>query len=110
MMFFCFKQKTAYEMRISDWSSDVCSSDLLFISSALPHRIFPPLFNRYAGGQMCGSHVDNSIRQIPGGGRIRTDRKSVVAGESVSVRVDHGGRRNIIKKQRKVENNVLKVK
>src|SRR3546814_14624501 len=28
--FFCFKQKTAYEMRISDWSSDVCSSDLVF--------------------------------------------------------------------------------
>src|SRR3546814_5002634 len=28
-LFFCFKQKTAYEMRISDWSSDVCSSDLL---------------------------------------------------------------------------------
>src|SRR3546814_7128530 len=28
-MFFLFKQKTAYEMRISDWSSDVCSSDLL---------------------------------------------------------------------------------
>src|SRR3546814_16199350 len=27
-MIFCFKQKTAYEMRISDWSSDVCSSDL----------------------------------------------------------------------------------
>src|SRR3546814_8281201 len=29
MCFFLFKQKTAYEMRISDWSSDVCSSDLL---------------------------------------------------------------------------------
>src|SRR3546814_17299293 len=29
MLFFCFKQKTAYEMRISDWSSDVCSSDLI---------------------------------------------------------------------------------
>src|SRR3546814_7301302 len=29
-MFFFFKQKTAYEMRISDWSSDVCSSDLDF--------------------------------------------------------------------------------
>src|SRR3546814_6937661 len=27
-IFFCFRQKTAYEMRISDWSSDVCSSDL----------------------------------------------------------------------------------
>src|SRR3546814_10549547 len=30
-MFFFFKQKTAYEMRISDWSSDVCSSDLTHI-------------------------------------------------------------------------------
>src|SRR3546814_2746769 len=31
--FFFFKQKTAYEMRISDWSSDVCSSDLRWIES-----------------------------------------------------------------------------
>src|SRR3546814_5658817 len=30
--FFFFKQKTAYEMRISDWSSDVCSSDLLAVA------------------------------------------------------------------------------
>src|SRR3546814_1037834 len=30
VFFFFFKQKTAYEMRISDWSSDVCSSDLIF--------------------------------------------------------------------------------
>src|SRR3546814_1527287 len=30
VLFFFFKQKTAYEMRISDWSSDVCSSDLVF--------------------------------------------------------------------------------
>src|SRR3546814_4545366 len=29
LVFFLFKQKTAYEMRISDWSSDVCSSDLI---------------------------------------------------------------------------------
>src|SRR3546814_8574072 len=33
--FFCFKQKTAYEMRISDWSSDVCSSDLASLDAAL---------------------------------------------------------------------------
>src|SRR3546814_8416389 len=33
--FFFFKQKTAYEMRISDWSSDVCSSDLLTFFSAV---------------------------------------------------------------------------
>src|SRR3546814_2888457 len=31
MCFFFFKQKTAYEMRISDWSSDVCSSDLIVL-------------------------------------------------------------------------------
>src|SRR3546814_8174804 len=30
VVFFFFKQKTAYELRISDWSSDVCSSDLLY--------------------------------------------------------------------------------
>src|SRR3546814_10603978 len=35
-MFFFFKQKTAYEMRISDWSSDVCSSDLA--GTLAPHR------------------------------------------------------------------------
>src|SRR3546814_5825952 len=35
-MFFFFKQKTAYEMRISDWSSDVCSSDLDIIIVELP--------------------------------------------------------------------------
>src|SRR3546814_3544121 len=33
--FFFFKQKTAYEMRISDWSSDVCSSDLLMLGRML---------------------------------------------------------------------------
>jgi PKHD-type hydroxylase len=46
----------------------------LFISAALPLRVFPPLFNRYQGGQSFGNHVDNAIRQLPGSGmRIRTD-------------------------------------
>src|SRR3546814_1437716 len=36
LKFFFFKQKTAYEVRISDWSSDVCSSDLTLIPGALP--------------------------------------------------------------------------
>src|SRR3546814_6121308 len=35
VIFFVFKQKTAYEMRISDWSSDVCSSDLFDIGGEL---------------------------------------------------------------------------
>src|SRR3546814_9546104 len=39
-LFFFFNQKTAYEMRISDWSSDVCSSDLNYVQIArLPKRL-----------------------------------------------------------------------
>ena len=46
----------------------------LFISAALPSRVFPPLFNRYQGGQSFGTHVDNAIRQVTGTRhRIRTD-------------------------------------
>lgn len=46
----------------------------MFISAALPLRVFPPLFNKYTGGQSFGTHVDNAIRQVPGTGhRIRTD-------------------------------------
>src|SRR3546814_1067329 len=37
VVFFFFKQKTAYEMRISDWSSDVCSSDLMVAIAFVPH-------------------------------------------------------------------------
>jgi PKHD-type hydroxylase len=46
----------------------------LFISAALPLRVFPPLFNRYEGGESFGNHVDNAVRAVPGTGmRIRTD-------------------------------------
>lgn len=46
----------------------------LFISAALPQRVFPPLFNSYSGGQSFGTHVDNAIRSITGTAhRIRTD-------------------------------------
>ncbi len=46
----------------------------LFVSAALPFRVFPPLFNRYSGGQSFGTHVDNSIRQVTGTPhRLRTD-------------------------------------
>src|SRR3546814_16005432 len=40
MFFFFFKQKTAYEMRISDWSSDVCSSDLFLLQLLGRHRAY----------------------------------------------------------------------
>src|SRR3546814_6186739 len=49
---FFFKQKTAYEMRISDWSSDVCSSDLIF--GALPFY--------YGGEEVAELTLDPSFR------------------------------------------------
>src|SRR3546814_17657460 len=89
-------------MRISDWSSDVCSSDL--------HR---PIA-RGVGGHV--EHVLNAVDLLlergghgrrhslgigPGvGGPQHEDRKSVVQGKSVSVRVDLGGSR-LLKKKRK---------
>tara|TARA_R110002167_G_scaffold47967_1_gene141770 strand:- start:69060 stop:69740 length:681 start_codon:yes stop_codon:yes gene_type:complete len=45
----------------------------LFMSAALPQRVFPPLFNRYEGGEHFANHVDNAIRALPMGGQIRTD-------------------------------------
>ena len=38
----------------------------LFVSAALPLEVFPPLFNRYSGGESFGNHVDNAIRQVAG--------------------------------------------
>src|SRR3546814_12362888 len=134
MYFFFFKQKTAYEMRISDWSSDVCSSDL----PARPRRPddrrrrpgggarrLPPALERQRGGrhrrQRSRGRASDArrpqalplrahrvrrpasggpARVAAGGSKVgaeRADRKSVVEGKSVSVRVDLGGRR-ILKK------------
>ena len=46
----------------------------LFMSAALPLKVFPPLFNRYQDGQSFGNHVDNAIRQVTGTPyRVRTD-------------------------------------
>jgi PKHD-type hydroxylase len=46
----------------------------LFLSAALPLKIFPPLFNRYGVGHAFGVHVDNAVRQVRGTPhRIRTD-------------------------------------
>ncbi|MDN4503768.1 Fe2+-dependent dioxygenase [Alteromonadaceae bacterium BrNp21-10] len=46
----------------------------LFMSAALPLKIFPPLFNCYQGGQAFGTHIDNAIRQVPGTPvKVRTD-------------------------------------
>src|SRR3546814_7608505 len=64
-MFFFFKQKTAYEMRISDWSSDVCSSDL---------------FNQYA----FTGNLENSAAADPKDRFVAFSKDSATKGETLS--------------------------
>src|SRR3546814_21118138 len=111
-------------MRISDWSSDVCSSDLaagrlrtgrpafpLALHDAVPGRERASRarrFGRSAGGG-AGDHGpaarQEAVDAAAAFGRRAgaEDRKSVVWGESVSVRVDLGGRRIIKKKTQNLE-------
>src|SRR3546814_11227457 len=129
-MFTCvllFKQKTAYEMRISDWSSDVCSSDLhpvLFqagasdqgrdLAARRAEAIYAVAYDLPAS-QEYYRDIKRRVREagrkdpvpiMPGlvtyvgstDAETRADRKSVVSGKSVSVRVDLGGRGHIKKK------------
>src|SRR3546814_20297744 len=60
-VFFFFKQKTAYEMRISDWSSDVCSSDLPLGRSSVEE-----LSPRYFSGPVCSG----PLRRLRVGGSV----------------------------------------
>src|SRR3546814_6555552 len=77
LLIFFFKQKTAYEMRISDWSSDVCSSDL----SPKPQNRKIPSQDAFATSTSstasAAAHASlpsiNNVKQQPS-----TDRKSVV--------------------------------
>src|SRR5213594_5236952 len=78
-VFFFFKQKTAYEISVRDWSSDVCSSDLRDAPS--------------------GHDADIACSCRPVGALENLDRKSVVWGKSVNACVDLGGRRIIKKKK-----------
>src|SRR3546814_12542314 len=106
-------------MRISDWSSDVCSSDLsrrpglsgeVLLQSRryrLPRLADADRRGRRRGllgsvvpGMRAGDGADGGgSAALPDRHRQRADRKSAVSGKSVSVRVDLGGRRNIQKKK-----------
>src|SRR3546814_17270926 len=104
-LFFFFKQKTAYEMRISDWSSDVCSSDLArgFRRSygwvSLGRRL---LSERIGFAALCCAQLLADAVELVGhpGHRPGGDRKRVVLGKGVSVRVDLGGRRSVKQKNK----------
>src|SRR3546814_21134204 len=92
-------------MRISDWSSDVCSSDL--ISRRIGRQ---PACSKRGCSPTYRTHQRRSELEAPcrlrrQGQAAGQDRKSVVWGKSVSVRVDLVGRRIIKKKINKQENN-----
>src|SRR3546814_15606564 len=131
--FFFFKQKTAYEMRISDWSSDVCSSDLIGIVAQAKDRLAGRAVGDGHPAVIVGDAVGRPAQPVFGAvlldhrepalideliepGRARRagarlgaqpafdlrlpeqivevdsgERKSVVSGQSASVRVNIGG-------------------
>src|SRR3546814_13957597 len=106
-----FKQMTAYEVRISDWSSDVCSSDLRRRGRCAPPRpravrALPHLWRLTDGKARNRNIAWRYGRGNQGDGQGRdgpsldeTARKSVVTGQSESERVDLGGRCIIKNKQ-----------
>src|SRR3546814_13547489 len=116
-------------MRISDWSSDVCSSDLfgsacgsaqstgsaadccpsvrirsVNISAKRPEKLPRPGLASVSLAPSDSASIAAGPPSTQFDDRISTDRKSVVAGKSVSVRVDLGGRRLIKKKIRQYNN------
>ena len=61
-------------VKLGDIILNALSRNNLFMSAALPLKIFPPLFNCYQGGGHFGVHVDNAIRQVTGTPvKVRTD-------------------------------------
>src|SRR3546814_19354216 len=87
MMLFFFKQKTAYEMRISDWSSDVCSSDLESAgcaesyrpcSAPPPARSAPPMADdRRAGRRDCDIRAGSACEIPPLAQVARENRRKI---------------------------------
>ena len=68
------REGTPLALQLGEMVIAALQRSALFTTAALPLRVFPPLFNRYQGGQSFGTHVDNAVRQIPGTPhRMRTD-------------------------------------
>src|SRR3546814_19702009 len=99
-------QKTAYEMRISDWSSDVCSSDLFAQFEGTDNMTdrqaaLTTLANGISDARVAALDIfynrysDNALVPDKWFSTQALDRKRAVEGKSESVRVDSGGRRII---------------
>src|SRR3546814_15177782 len=92
-------------MRISDWSSDVCSSDLMYAQGGGSVIYMGSVHSKEASvlkaPYVTAKHgLIGLAKVVAKEGAAHGDRKSVVSGKSVSVRVDLGGRRIIKTKNR----------
>src|SRR3546814_3444719 len=106
-VFFFFKQKTAYELRISDWSSDVCSSDLPGEQIVVPNLLcaigeprLAGLLDKAVQVRRIGLKIDDRVCGLLQAARAtaaRSEERRV--GKECVVRVDLGGR-SIIKKKK----------
>lgn len=68
------REDSAAARQVGDMVLAALERNPRFISAALPLKVFPPLFNRYTGGQSFGLHVDNAVRMVRGTThRVRTD-------------------------------------
>ena len=75
---------------------EALSRNSTFFSAALPKRIYPPLFNRYAGGQSFGFHVDNAVRYDRSRGQAEAIRTDLSATLFLSSPEDYDGGELII--------------
>ena len=75
---------------------DALSRNSTFFSAALPRRIYPPLFNRYGGGQSFGNHVDNAIRYDRSRGGVDPVRTDLSATLFLSAPEEYDGGELII--------------
>src|SRR3546814_6807815 len=92
-LFFFFKQKTAYEMRISDWSSDVCSSDLDLVEEQRPAmRLFQQAgADKLAAFLLAEKLLFHPFRLHPGG---RNDDERTIGARAPEV-ADEIGRAHV---------------
>src|SRR3546814_422173 len=82
LVFFFFKQKTAYEMRISDWSSDVCSSDLVRTISLLAPAVRIDTFDKELGAAVASRGIRLLIANLTDAGE-RADSSCSPYGHSL---------------------------
>lgn len=75
---------------------DALARNTTFFSAALPQRIYPPLFNRYSGGQSFGFHVDNAIRYDRSRGGVDPVRTDLSATLFLSAPEEYDGGELII--------------